>query len=371
MTNKAEVIKALCQTHLGSFTRMAFGWTHPEREYQHNWSMDVIGEALSRCCSGEIKRLIINMPPRSLKSFYASVAFPAWVLPRKPEAKIMCIAGSRGLADDQHTMARKLMKHPTYQAFFPHIKVVESGRTLRLAHGGSRGSYVASPGGGITGRGADIIVIDDPLGASHADDDQRREAINLWYDQNVYQRLDSKQEGVVIVVMQRLHTEDLARHLLKQDGWELLSLPSIAMEDEVFALGDGRSVGRAKGEALHPDLENRSQLRQLLTEIGAKTFMAQYQQDPYAPGQGDGYHGVVTFLSHPDEKPHPGWSPQGMSHITEERLVLDEVFGERMTVMKGWVPFKSTEDYIEWAQEYYEKLKADGHFDDWPELNTK
>ncbi|MEM9111447.1 MAG: hypothetical protein AAGC72_15655 [Planctomycetota bacterium] len=371
MPTKAELIKTLCQTRLGCFARVAFGWAHPERKYKHHWPMDVLGDALERCSTGETKRLIINMPPRSLKSFKASVAFPAWVLARKPETKIMCIAGSRGLADDLHTLTLKLMKHPGYRALFPHIKLTESGSTIRLAHGGSRGAYVASPGGGITGRGADIVVVDDPLGASHADDDQRREAINLWYDQNVYQRLDDKHKGVVVVVMQRLHVDDLTGHLLNRDGWEVLNLPAIAIEDELFTLSDGRLVGRSKGEALHPGLEDHAQVRQLMLDAGAKIFMAQYQQEPYAPGQGNGYHGAATFLSHPDEVPRPGWSPWGFTHIEEERLVLDKVFGERMCVMPGFVPFQTVEDWLEWAQEYTDQLRANGHFDDWPHMKNK
>jgi len=371
MTNQnIDAIKYLCQTRLDCFARLAFGWIYPERTYQHHWPMEVLGDALMRCQRGDTKRLIINMPPRSLKSFYTSVAFPAWVLAHYPEMNVMCVAGSRGLADDQHVLTRKLMSCPNYRALFPHLKLQELGHTLRLAHGGSRGAYVASPGGGITGRGADIVIIDDPLGATHGDDDQRRADINLWYDQNVNQRLNNKSKGAIIVVMQRLHTDDLTGHLLNKEGWEHLNLPAIAIDDEAFTLSDGRCVGRNKGEALHPALENRDQLRKLMLEIGAKPFMAQYQQDPYPPGKGDGYHGTVTLLSHPDEIPRPGWSRWGFSHIEQERFVLDQVFGERMTCIPGHAGFTSTEEYLAWSEEYTEKLRANGHFDDWPHMKN-
>ena len=285
---KSKLITYLCQTQLDCFARMAFGWLHPEQVYRDHWPMEVLGDTLTRCLTGECKRLIVNMPPRSLKSFYASVALPAWALARMPELKIMCVAGDPGLAEDHHRLSLKLMTHPSYRALFPHVRVSESNRTIRLGHGGSRSAHIASREGGLTGRGADIIIVDDPLGASYADDDIRRKETNLWYDRNVYQRLNNKKKGVIIVVMQRLHVDDLTGHLLKQDGWTHLRFPAIATEDESYVLSDGRKVGRSKRDALHPALENWDQLLEAMHGIGAKPFMAQYQQQPYLPGEGEG-----------------------------------------------------------------------------------
>jgi hypothetical protein len=229
------------------------------------------------------------------------------------------------------------MSHPSYRAVFPHVRWSESSQTIRLAHGGSRGAHVASPGGGITGRGADIIIIDDPLGASHADDDSRREQINRWYDQNIYQRLNDKAKGVVIVVMQRLHIDDLAGHLLKQEGWEHLSLPAIANEDERYPRLYGDQIVRRQGEALHPGLEDRDQYRQMMQDMGAVSFMSQYQQHPYPPGKGRGYHGAITILP---KDPRTPLSHGGMffSHLSEERILLEKVFGEPLGLMPGCPP---------------------------------
>lgn len=302
MDPKSKLVTYLCQTRLDCFARMAFGWLHPEQEYKHHWPMDVLGDALTRCLTGECKRLIVNMPPRSLKSFYASVALPAWTLAHKPQTKIMCVAGDHGLAEDHHQMSLRLMKHPNYRSLFPHLRISESNRTIRLGHGGSRSAHIASPGGGLTGRGADIIIVDDPLGASYAEDDNRREETNLWYDRNVYQRLNNKKDGAIIVVMQRLHVDDLTGHLLKQDGWTLLRFPAIAMEDESYLLSDGRNVGRRIREALHPALENRDLLLEVMHRIGARPFMAQYQQKPYPPGEGKGLIGKFRWYVSVDVK---------------------------------------------------------------------
>lgn len=353
MDPKTQTIKHICQTHLTSFTRLAFGMTHPGSEYRHHWPMEVIGDYLTRCHEGEYRRLIINMPPRYLKSFFVSVAFPAWVLGRRPETKVMCIAGSRGLADDQHLLTKNLMSHAKYRSLFPHLRWNESSQTIRLAHGGSRSAHTASPGGGITGRGADMIIIDDPLSASHADDDNRREQVNHWYGQNIYQRLNDKTKGVVIVVMQRLHVDDLTGHLLKQEGWEILNLPAIATEDERYPRLYGDRVIRDKGEALHPGIEDREQLRQMMLDMGALAFMSQYQQDPYPPGQGKGYRGAITALP-----PEPGMSEMNCAwffgHIPEEDTVLEKVFGERPSFRPG-TPNLTLE---EWEKKYPEDMMS-------------
>lgn len=346
MNPKTDVVKYLCQTRLDCFTRMAFNWIYPNHPYKHNWAMEVIGNALTRCHKGEVRRLIINLPPRYLKSFYASVAFPAWVLAHKPEAKIMCVSGSRGLAEEHRTLTCRLMSHPGYRAVFPHVRISESGQTIRLPHGGSRSAHVASPSGGITGRGADIIIIDDPLSASHAGDDNRRGQINHWYSQNIYQRLNDKANGVVIVVMQRLHVDDLTGHLLKQDGWEHLNLPAIATEDERYPRLYGDRIIRRQGEALHPGLESRDQLRQIIPGLGAAQFTSQYQQDPYPPGKGRGYHGAITILPKDPKTPlsHSEWF---FGHISQERILLEKIFGKRLGLKRGCPPPMTNEEWQE------------------------
>ena len=323
MDTKTQTIKHICQSDLASFIRLAFGMTHPDSEYRHHWPVEVIGDYLARCYEGDCRRLIINMPPRYLKSFCVSVAFPAWVLGRQPRTKIMCIAGNRGLAEDHLAMTRNLMSHRNYKALFPHLRWNETSQTIRLVHGGSRSAHAASPSSGITGRGADMIIIDDPLGAGYADDDKRREQINRWFDQNIFQRLNDKASGVVIVVMQRLHVDDLTGHILKQEGWEHLNLPAIAVKDNRYPSLYGDRIIRREGEALHPGIEDRDQLKNVLFDIGAQNFMAQYQQDPYSPGLGNGHNGPVTIVNKQKNK-----QTTAFFRIPEERFVLDEVFGE-------------------------------------------
>ena len=122
----AQMIKQMYRSHFTSFIRMAFGVLNPNEAYQHGPYLEVLGDTLMRCQRGEINRLIINMPPRYLKSLCASVTFPAWVLGNQPQTKIMCVSGHRGLAEDHHVLCRTLMAHRRYRAVFPHVRFTET-----------------------------------------------------------------------------------------------------------------------------------------------------------------------------------------------------------------------------------------------------
>lgn len=345
---EARAIKHMYQSEPRMFLQLAFRLLHPGVPYLHNWSVDVLGEALERCYRREAKRLIINMPPRSLKSMCTSIAFPAWMLGVQPESKIMCIAGHKGLAEEQQELTQKLMLHPRYRALFPHVRVAEAASRLKLAQGGFRSAF--TPSGAITGRGADVIIIDDPQSAHDADDRQKSASIRSWYDRNIYQRLDDKHDGVIIVVMQRLAHDDLTAHLLKQDGWEVLKIPAIATEDERLPASLGGDLVRRAGDALHSARESRDQLREAMLRMGAKAFMSQYQQEPYPEGKGEGRGGAFHMAPHPDAtEDECRGSCVFFTTIEEEHYVLDRVFGERTCIRPGSPPPLSTK---EWTEKY-------------------
>jgi predicted phage terminase large subunit-like protein len=146
-----------------------------------------------------------------------------------------------------------------------------------------------STGGVLTGRGADIIVIDDPLKPEEALSDAQRQAANDWYDHTLYSRLNDKQHGAIIIVMQRLHEDDLVGHVLAQEEWEIVRFPAIAEADEVHEidtiLGPQRFT-RRRGEALHRDREPLETLDRIRRTIGEYNFAGQYQQAPAPLGGG-------------------------------------------------------------------------------------
>jgi hypothetical protein len=141
----------------------------------------------------------------------------------------------------------------------------------------------------LTGRGADIIIIDDPLKPEEALSEAQRQAANEWFDHTLYSRLNDKQQGAIVVIMHRLHEDDLVGHVLAQKDWEIVRLPAIAEEDEtviVDSLLGRHCFERRRGEALHPAREPLPMLEQIRRTIGEYNFAGQYQQMPAPLGGG-------------------------------------------------------------------------------------
>ncbi len=141
----------------------------------------------------------------------------------------------------------------------------------------------------LTGRGADFIIIDDPLKPDEALSETQRKAVNEWYDHTVYSRLNDKQTGCIIIIMQRLHKDDLVGHVLEQENWEHVRLPAIAEEEETHVIESffgTRTIRRHVGEALHPEREPLPVLEHVRRTIGEYNFAGQYQQQPAPLGGG-------------------------------------------------------------------------------------
>ena len=140
-----------------------------------------------------------------------------------------------------------------------------------------------SIGGVLTGRGADLIIIDDPLKPDEALSESRRSAVNEWYDHTLLSRLNDKATGCIVIIMQRLHQDDLVGHVLAQEPWEVLSFPAIAEEHEVHEFDDfvGRQrFVRCAGDPLHPERDSIETLAQIRRTVGEYVFASQYQQSP-------------------------------------------------------------------------------------------
>ena len=272
-----------------TFAARCFQALNPQTEPAMNWHLEVIAAKLTAVREGKIKRLIINLPPRHLKSLMASIAFPAWCLGQDPSAQILCVSYAQDLADKLARDCRGIMMSPWYQRIFstrlaPHRQAVQEFITTRQGY-----RLATSTGGVLTGRGADIILIDDPLKPDEALSDAQRKAANEWYDHTLYSRLNDKRHGAIVIIMQRLHEDDLIGHVLAQEGWEVLSFPAIAEADEVHRIETilkPKWFRRRQGEALHPDREPLEVLDRIRRTIGEYNFAGQYQQSPAPPGGG-------------------------------------------------------------------------------------
>ena len=199
------IVAAALRRDLNSFVRKSFQTILPGTTYLPNWHIYAIVHQLMRIHTGEVSRLLINQPPRSLKSICVSVAYTAWVLGHDPTRRIIVVSYSAELAAELHRQFRMVIDAPWYRALFPAMRPAkDTGAELVTTAGGSR--YATSVGGTLTGRGADLIIIDDPLKSEEAMSDPARKRVIDWYSGTLVTRLNNKDRDAIVVVMQRLTT---------------------------------------------------------------------------------------------------------------------------------------------------------------------
>jgi predicted phage terminase large subunit-like protein len=281
--------QAVLRQDFTTFVARCFHELNPQAELAMNWHLEVIAAKLTAVRQGKIRRLIINLPPRHLKSLMASIAFPAWCLGHDPSAQILCVSYAQDLADKLARDCRSIMMSPWYRQIFrtrlaAHRQAVQEFVTTRHGY-----RLATSIGGVLTGRGADIIMIDDPLKPEEALSKVQRQACNQWFVHTLYSRLNDKRSGAIVIIMQRLHEDDLVGHVLAQEPWEVLSFPAIAEADEahqVETIWGPRCFRRRQGEALHPDREPLETLERIRRTIGEYNFAGQFQQSPAPLGGG-------------------------------------------------------------------------------------
>jgi predicted phage terminase large subunit-like protein len=274
---------AILRTDFDSFLRRSLMTLNPGSRYLPSWHIAAIAHRLERVRRGEITRLIINMPPRHLKSLTVSVAFPAFLLGHEPWRRIFAISYSSELSSKHASDFRSIVESPWYRRPFSNMRIARSleDEVVTTARGFRKATSVH---GTLTGLGGDIFIIDDPQKPVDAQSDTQRNGLNQWVSNTLMSRLDSKERGIIIVVMQRVHLNDLSGYLMESGDWEVLSLPAIAETDEIVAIGENEFHQRRAGEALHPELESLESLKELQRRIGSDVFSAQYMQSPVPPG---------------------------------------------------------------------------------------
>ena len=226
MMLSAEEYRFILRRDFTSFIERSFYELNPQTRLLLGAHIEVIATKLEACRQGEIHRLIITLPPRHLKSHCASVAFVAWYLGHHPAGHIICASYGQDLADKLARDCRNIMMSAWYkQLFSTRLADRLAVHDFMTMDQGTRMS--TSVGGVLTGRGADLIIIDDPLKPDEALSESRRKAVNEWYDNTLLSRLNDKAKGCILIIMQRLHQEDLVGHVLEQEPWEVLSFPRL------------------------------------------------------------------------------------------------------------------------------------------------
>ena len=278
--------RRIARRSLIDFTR----YTFPQYEAADHHRL--IAEKLEAVERGEIDRLMISMPPRHGKSELASKRFPAWYLGRNPDRQVITASYNSDLASDFGRQVRNIVRERRFQNVFPEVTLAEDSQAANRWNTSGGGSYVAAGvGTAITGRGAHLLLIDDPVkDREEADSEHRRDTIWNWYTSTAYTRL--MPGGAVILIMTRWHEDDLAGKLIEAerggDQWDKLILPAI---DD-------------KGEALWPErypVDRLERIRAAISFTGVRDWESLFQQNP-TPSEGT-YFKREWFTRRHDENP--------------------------------------------------------------------
>lgn len=277
-----RIIDELLRRDFVSFVIRAYPFLRGGADLKPNWHMSAIAYQLDRITDGQNRRLIVTLPPRALKSMMISALWVAWSLGRDRTLNFVCVSYALDLSNKQARDCRAVMQSDWYQRLFPHTRIRVSRSAVHdfeTTAGGGR--LATSITGTLTGRGGDIIIIiDDPIKPDEALSDTVREACNDWFSSTLASRLNDKKKGAIIVIMQRLHPYDLVGMLQEQGGWDELSLPAIAQEDQHVPLTRGRVHIRKVVDVLHPEHEPLEVLMSIQQTMGSLLFAAQYLQQP-------------------------------------------------------------------------------------------
>lgn len=233
--------------------------------YQVSAHHRLICERLEAVERGDIDRLMIAMPPRHGKSQLASRLFPAWCMGRNPRRQIIAASYNSDLAADFGRDVRNIVGSPEFNEIFPNVSLASDSKAANRMNTNHGGAYIAAGvGTAVTGRGANIALIDDPFkDRQEADSERTRDSVWAWYQSVLYTRL--MPGGSIVLINTRWHDDDLSGRVLNgADKWDVLELPAI----------------NAAGEALWPDWYPVPALERIRANIGAREFSALYQQQP-------------------------------------------------------------------------------------------
>jgi predicted phage terminase large subunit-like protein len=271
--------KKLVQTEFLAFTMKAFASLNKGSDLGQDKYLKVLAERFARVAAGKTKRLVVSLPPRHFKTFMGSICLPAWTLAHNPSAKIVILTYGQDLADKIAYAIRKILRSDWFgQAFRTRLaknrtKVMDF---LTTDGGGVRSLSIE---GGVTGLGADYIIIDDPVEIKDCDNAKRLERINNLFDNEIQTRLDRPKKGCIVIIAHRISENDLPGHVLQKGGWKQLKLPLIAMRSRTYDLGDGEVWERKKGELLRPDAFTKQDIRRL-RDSKQPGFETLQQQNP-------------------------------------------------------------------------------------------
>jgi len=250
--------------------------------------IDAIIDHLEAVSYGHIRRLLINVPPRHMKSLLVSVFWPAWEWTRWPERRWLYSSYAANLSARDSLVCRRLVESPWYRARWGHIFVLTGDQNVKTRFENNRSAYrlSTSVGGSVTGEGGDRLVCDDPHKVDEVESDAVRKGTLDWWDSTMSTRVNDPKTTAMVVVAQRCHQQDLSGHLLEQGGWEHLCLPAEYEGPSRTTLIGFTDWRKQPAELLWPERFGRKEIDDLTVSLGSYGAAGQLQQRPSPAGGG-------------------------------------------------------------------------------------
>ena len=351
--------KALIRTKFLAFAMKAHATLKKGRRLGNDKYLKLLAQTLTRVATGETKRRAITMPPRHGKTFMGSICLSAWILAHDASAKILILSYGQDLADKIAYDIRDILRSEWFeQAFHTRLKKdrVKLMDFVTTDGGGVRSLSIE---GGVTGLGADFIIIDDPVEIKDCDNTKRLERVNELFDNEIQTRLDHPKKGCIVVIAHRISEDDLPGHVLQKGGWKQLKLPLIATRRRKYDLGDGEVWERKKGELLRPDAFTKRDIRRL-RDSKQPGFETLQQQNPggrnrlrikakyfptFQPAELEMHELPVVLSIDPGQKGGPtnscsviqAWAPKDGAHLLVRQWREHATYGDFRSAARRFI----------------------------------
>lgn len=300
--NDHEVLQALCREKFDAFACKGFQILEPGNPFEYNWHIGCISEHVQAVWDGEIQDLIINEPPRCLKSVQVGQLLPAWGMGKEPHHQFIGASYAHSLAERNVTKARQLIQSDWYREIFPATQISADQNKKDYFTTTQNGQYKGTGiGGTITGFGCMTLIIDDPINPKEAVSDTIRMNAIDEIRSTLFSRFNKYNDRKMIMIMQRLHDADPTGDLLKDGGYYHLKLPAYASKRIQIDL-HGLTWTMEEGDYLTPRLDQDS-LNKLRIDLGEYHFAGQYMQEPVPLGGGEFREGWVQHYAQGGIKP--------------------------------------------------------------------
>lgn len=288
---KGLIYQAAAEKSLVEFIRLMWGYVEPSRPYIHNWHIDAIAEHLEAVHHGEIRKLLINVPPGFMKSLLSNVFFPAWQWIHKPQHRYIGYSYSQALTERDNIRFKQIIESDLYRQLWGDRYGMAKDKNTIIQVGNDKLGWklASSVGSAVTGFRADTLVCDDLNSVTEAESKAVRDSTNTWFNESLPTRINSPKDSSMIVIQQRTNEDDVSGNILANgsDEWVHLMLPMHFDPDRKCITSIGWEDPREEaGDLIWPEVYGEREVNKLSSQMGVYAVSGQFEQSPAPRGGG-------------------------------------------------------------------------------------